>query len=214
MSPGSCSPLPRKHGGHCVQHALWLARAGAKAFLPTFFSPVASSKFGRACTFQTRDGTFAGNAIGSHPAPLRATLLHFFSKYLFRTLFFCTRSQKGNFKRFPTKWYTLSLFQSLEISKRPRSMGGGPGREGGVLQKSDARIRRSSSKLAHWATYFTLVGTAHWHECMSLRRVLYRAASTLGHSTRDSCICSPGGGVIKFRSLVQLADKMQPVDMG
>ena len=29
--------LPRKHGGHCVQHALWLARAGAKAFLPTFF---------------------------------------------------------------------------------------------------------------------------------------------------------------------------------
>ena len=31
--------LPRKHGGHCVQHALWLARAGAKAFAhraPTF----------------------------------------------------------------------------------------------------------------------------------------------------------------------------------
>ena len=27
VSPGSCSPLPRKHGGHCVQHALWLARA-------------------------------------------------------------------------------------------------------------------------------------------------------------------------------------------
>ena len=37
MSSGSCSPLPRKHGGHCVQHALWLARAGAKAFLPDFF---------------------------------------------------------------------------------------------------------------------------------------------------------------------------------
>ena len=33
MSSGSCSPLPRKHGGHCVQHALWLALAGAKAFL-------------------------------------------------------------------------------------------------------------------------------------------------------------------------------------
>ena len=30
VSPGSCSPLPREHGGHCVQHALWLARAGAK----------------------------------------------------------------------------------------------------------------------------------------------------------------------------------------
>ena len=117
MSSGSCSPLPRKHGGHCVQHALWLARAGAKAFLPTFFSPVASSKFGRACTFQTRDGTFAGNAIGSQPAPLRATLLHFFSKYLFRTLFFCTRSQKGNFKRFPTKWYTLSVLQSKTRSE-------------------------------------------------------------------------------------------------
>eukprot|EP00964_Phaeocystis_antarctica_P119145 scaffold82880_cov27-Phaeocystis_antarctica.AAC.1 len=39
MSSGPCSPLPRKHGGHCVQHALWLARAGAKAFAhraPTF----------------------------------------------------------------------------------------------------------------------------------------------------------------------------------
>ena len=32
VSPGSCSPLPREHGGHCVQHALWLARAAAKAF--------------------------------------------------------------------------------------------------------------------------------------------------------------------------------------
>ena len=33
VSPGSCSPLPRKHGGHCVQHALWLARArGQSAF--------------------------------------------------------------------------------------------------------------------------------------------------------------------------------------
>ena len=58
-------------------------------------------------------GTFAGNAIGSRPAPLRATLLIFFSKYLFRTLFFCTRSQKGTFKRFPTKWYTFSLFESM-----------------------------------------------------------------------------------------------------
>ena len=57
-------------------------------------------------------GTFAGNAIGPRPAPLRATLLNFFSKYLFRTLFFSTRSQKGTFKRFPTKWYTLSLFES------------------------------------------------------------------------------------------------------
>ena len=39
VSPGSCSPLPRKHGGHCVQHALWLTRAGAKALAqpPNFF---------------------------------------------------------------------------------------------------------------------------------------------------------------------------------
>ena len=57
-------------------------------------------------------GTFASNAIGSHPAPLRATLFKKKSKYLFRNLFFGTRSQKGNFKPFPTKWYTLSLFQS------------------------------------------------------------------------------------------------------
>ena len=56
--------------------------------------------------------SFASNVIGSHPAPLRATLLHFFSKNIFRTLFFRTRSQKGTFKAFPTKWYTLSLFQS------------------------------------------------------------------------------------------------------
>ena len=56
--------------------------------------------------------SFASNVIGSHPAPLRATLLHFFSKNIFRTMFFCMRSQKGTFKRFPTKWYTLSLFQS------------------------------------------------------------------------------------------------------
>ena len=57
--------------------------------------------------------SFASNVIGSHPAPLRATLLHFFSKNIFRTLFFRTRSQKGTFKAFPTKWYTLSLFQSI-----------------------------------------------------------------------------------------------------
>ena len=57
-------------------------------------------------------GTFASNVIGSHRAPPDATLLHFFSKYLFRTLFFRTRSQKGTFKAFPTKWYTFSLFQS------------------------------------------------------------------------------------------------------
>ena len=40
VSPGSCSPLPREHGGHCVQHALWLARAGAKHFAQRdFFCP-------------------------------------------------------------------------------------------------------------------------------------------------------------------------------
>ena len=91
-----------------------------KAFLPTFFVPgtVASSKFGRECTLKylvIPMGTFASNAIGSHPAPLRATLFIFFSKYLFRNLFFGTRSQKGNFKPFPTKWYTLSLFESVAI---------------------------------------------------------------------------------------------------
>ena len=50
VSPGSCSPLPRKHGGHCVQHALWLARAvGQKACSAAeLFARVASSKFGRA----------------------------------------------------------------------------------------------------------------------------------------------------------------------
>ena len=56
--------------------------------------------------------SFASNVIGSHGAPPDATLLHFFSKNIFRTMFFCMRSQKGSFKRFPTKWYTLSLFQS------------------------------------------------------------------------------------------------------
>ena len=81
-----------------------------------FFAPrVASSKFGRECTLQylvIPMCSFASNVIGSHPAPLRATLLHFFSKNIFRTMFFCMRSQKGTFKPFPTKWYTLSLFQS------------------------------------------------------------------------------------------------------
>jgi len=62
--------------------------------------------------------SFASNAIGSHAAPLRATLLHFFSKNIFRTLFFRTRSQKGTFKAFPTKWYTLSLFQSNIYASR------------------------------------------------------------------------------------------------
>ena len=57
-------------------------------------------------------GETASNVIGSHKAPPSATLLHFFSKNIFRTLFFRTRSQKGTFKAFPTKWYTLSLFQS------------------------------------------------------------------------------------------------------
>ena len=57
--------------------------------------------------------SFASNAIGSHAAPLRATLLHFFSKNICRTLFFCTRSQKATFKGFPTKWYTLSLYESV-----------------------------------------------------------------------------------------------------
>ena len=64
---------------------------------------------------------FASNVIGSHAAPPDATLLHFFSKDIFRTMFFCMRSQKGTFKRFPTKWYTLSLFQS----EMPTSAAGG-----------------------------------------------------------------------------------------
>ena len=38
VSPGSCSPLPRKHGGHCVQHALWLARAWGKSISADFFA--------------------------------------------------------------------------------------------------------------------------------------------------------------------------------
>ena len=61
--------------------------------------------------------SFASNAIGSHAAPLRATLLHFFSKNIFRTLFFCTRSQKATFKGFPTKWYTLSLYESALLEQ-------------------------------------------------------------------------------------------------
>ena len=44
VSPGSCSPLPRKHGGHCVQHALWLARAGAKSISAGLFF-LASGQF-------------------------------------------------------------------------------------------------------------------------------------------------------------------------
>ncbi len=56
---------------------------------------------------------FASNVIGSRPAPLRATLFKKKSKDIFRTLFFCMRSQKGTFKPFPTNWYTLSLFQSM-----------------------------------------------------------------------------------------------------
>mgnify|MGYP005680703967 CR=1 FL=1 len=117
VSPGSCSPLPRKHGGHCVQHALWLARAGAKAFLPTFFFLRESGQFQIWARMRSQYLVipmcpFASNAIGSHRAPPDATLFNFFSKDLFRNLFFGTRSQKGNFKPFPTKWYTLSLFQS------------------------------------------------------------------------------------------------------
>ena len=61
--------------------------------------------------------SFASNVIGSHGAPPDATLLHFLSKNIFRTMFFCMRSQKGSFKRSPTKWYTLSLFQSMRLAK-------------------------------------------------------------------------------------------------
>ena len=64
-------------------------------------------------------GPFASNVIGSHKAPPSATLLHFFSKNIFRTLFFRTRSQKGTFKAFPTKWYTFSLFQSTSRAPAP-----------------------------------------------------------------------------------------------
>ena len=82
--------------------------------------------------------SFASNVIGSHRAPPDATLLHFFSKNIFRTLFFCTRSQKGNFKAFPTKWYTFSLFQSATCPRafnphtapRPRALGYGGGAKG------------------------------------------------------------------------------------
>ena len=59
VSPGSCSPLPRKHGGHCVQHALWLTRAGAKALAqpPNFFllPRVASFNLGEHALQLTRD---------------------------------------------------------------------------------------------------------------------------------------------------------------
>ena len=57
--------------------------------------------------------SFASNVIGSHRAPPDATLFKKKSKNIFRTLFFRTRSQKGTFKAFPTKWYTFSLFQSV-----------------------------------------------------------------------------------------------------
>ena len=128
VSPGSCSPLPTEHGGHCVQHALWLARAGAKALAQplcrTFFCP-ASGQFQIWARMHSQYLVipmcpFASNVIGSHAAPPDATLLHFFSKDIFRTMFFCMRSQKGTFKRFPTKWYTFSLFESLERSPWPR----------------------------------------------------------------------------------------------
>ena len=62
-------------------------------------------------------GPFASNAIGSHRAPPDATLFKKKSKDLFRNLFFGTRSQKGNFKPFPTKWYTLSLLQSMVLGE-------------------------------------------------------------------------------------------------
>jgi len=63
----------REHGGHCVQHALWLARAGAKHFAQRDFFcarvALASSKFGRAMHTSylvIPMCPFASNAIGSH----------------------------------------------------------------------------------------------------------------------------------------------------
>ena len=61
--------------------------------------------------------SFASNVIGSHRAPPDATLFKKKSKNIFRTLFFRTRSQKGTFKAFPTKWYTFSLFQSSVVTR-------------------------------------------------------------------------------------------------
>jgi hypothetical protein len=40
------------------------------------------------------------------------TKTDFYTKKSFSTLQVPRLSQKGNFKPFPTKWYTLSLFQS------------------------------------------------------------------------------------------------------
>ena len=69
--------------------------------------------------------SFASNVIGSHRAPPDATLFKKKSKNIFRTLFFRTRSQKGTFKAFPTKWYTFSLFQSADGGATRKAAAGG-----------------------------------------------------------------------------------------
>ena len=67
----------------------------------------------------------------------------------FRTLFFCTRSQKGNFKPFPTKRYTLSLFESLPPARvgGKKSVGQMAADPGVCHHRRLARLRRRLSAL-------------------------------------------------------------------
>ena len=71
-------PLPRKHGGRCMQNVLCRVHAAPHENLGNCAKrwPV-SLEFRRECTFQYLAfpmGSLAGNAIGFRPAPLRATL--------------------------------------------------------------------------------------------------------------------------------------------
>ena len=141
-------------------------------------------------------GSHAGNAIGSHPAPLRATLSNFFWMNPPRTLFFCTRFQKGTFKRFPTKWYTLSLFESQHrLAAHERHSRCPEQLERAVSALSDDPRGRWAGVLSEPANYERrdlVLCTAEGHEtgCLIVSTKLMQVLKT--------CPTSPGAPQVHF----------------
>ena len=107
--------------------------------------------------------SFASNAIGSHAAPLRATLLNFFSKNIFRNRCFGTRRPNKHYKGIPTKWYTFSLYESAP--------------------STPAAPPPARSDSATWATHLARhrrhVTEAPYHEAMADALNIYEGALQL-----------------------------------
>ena len=159
-------------------------------------------------------GTFASNVIGSHGAPPDATLLHFFSKYLIRTLFFARGPKRAILSVFPPSG-TLLSFSHFE------SAGSTEVEATGTARAAAAAVRAAGAALATVAAAAVVAmaggGSGRWRRGW---RVSHRAGSYLrpdnwctGHSpsrppdTGSICVPVLRPGTSSHRRLARLAPR-------